>query len=99
MTIQTPERLEEIATRQAGTLQEVPFSPLLSALAIHRKSAVLEIRRRQAWKKIVLAGGVPVDCRSNLVHETLGRYMVIEVKLSEDDFNTSLSRSAAHGLP
>jgi len=99
MTIQTPERLEEIANLQAGTLQEVPFSPLLSALAIHRKSAVLEIRRRQVWKKIVLAGGVPVDCRSNLVHETLGRYMVIEGKLSEEDFNTSLSRSAAHGVP
>jgi hypothetical protein len=97
--IPTPERLEEISNLKEGTLQDVPFSPLLSALAIHRKTTVLEIRRRQVWKKIVLEAGVPVDCRSNLVHETLGRYMVIEGKLSEEDFNTGLGRSAARGVP
>lgn len=97
--IATPERLEEISTLKEGTLQALPFSLLLCSLAIHKRTTVLEIRRRQVWKKIVLEAGLPVDCRSNLVHETLGRYMVIEGKLSEEDFNASLGRSAARGVP
>ncbi|HJX27099.1 MAG TPA: DUF4388 domain-containing protein [Thermoanaerobaculia bacterium] len=97
--IPTPQQLEDIASLREGTLQEIPFSPLLCALAIHRKTTVLEIRRRQVWKKIVLEEGVPVDCRSNLVHETLGRYMVLEGKLSEEDFTASLGRSASRGVP
>src|SRR4029077_17727750 len=35
----------------------------------------------------------------NLAHETLGRYMVLEGKLSEEDFTASLSKSAARGVP
>src|SRR6185295_312423 len=60
---------------------------------------VLEVRRRQVWKRILFEHGVPVDCRSNLTHETLGRYMVLEGKLSEEDFTACLSRSAANGVP
>jgi len=97
--IATPERLEEISNLQEGTLQAVPFSLLLCSLAIHKRTTVVEIRRRQVWKKIVLEAGVPVDCRSNLVHETLGRYMVIEGKLGEEDFHESLGRSAVRGVP
>ncbi|HEX7184456.1 MAG TPA: DUF4388 domain-containing protein [Thermoanaerobaculia bacterium] len=97
--IPTHQRLEELSNLHAGNLQEIPFSPLLCALAVHKRSVVLEIRRRQVWKKIVLEGGMPVDCRSNLTHETLGRYMVLEGKLSEEDFTSSLSRSASRGVP
>jgi hypothetical protein len=96
--IPTPQQLEDIANRREGNLQEVPFSPLICALAVHKRTTVLEIRRRQVWKKIVLEEGVPVDCRSNLVHETLGRYMVLEGKLSEEDFTAGLSQSAARGM-
>lgn len=95
--IPTPEQLDELARRREGSLQETPFSVLLFAHAVQRRTLVLELKRRQLWKKIVLEDGVPVDCRSNLAHETLGRYMVAEGKLSEEDFNASLSRSAAHG--
>jgi hypothetical protein len=97
--IPTPQQLEEIASRREGTLQDIPFSPLLCALAVQKKTIVLEIRRRQVWKKIVLEEGVPVDCRSNLVHETLGRYMVSEGKLNEEDFTAGLARSASRGIP
>lgn len=97
--IPTPQQLADIASLREGSLQEIPFSPLLCALAVARKTTVLEIRRRQVWKKIVLEEGVPVDCRSNLVHETLGRYMVLEGKLSEEDFTASLGRSASRGVP
>jgi uncharacterized protein DUF4388 len=97
--IPTPEQLEEIPRRQEGTLPEVPFSALLLAHALQRRTLVLEVRRRQVAKKIVLEDGVPVDCRSNLAHETFGRYLVTEGKISETDFNASLSRSAARGVP
>ncbi len=97
--IPTPEQLDEISRRDRGTLQDVPIAPLLLAQAAHKSTTVLEIRRRQVWKKIVFEAGVPVDCRSNLVHETLGRYMVLEGRLSEEDFTASLGRSASRGVP
>ena len=82
-----------------GSLQDVPIAPLFLSQAVHRRTGVLEIRRRQVWKKVVFEAGVPVDCRSNLVHETLGRYMVLEGKLSEENFTASLGRAAARGVP
>jgi hypothetical protein len=97
--IPTPEQLEEISRLESGTLQEVPVASLLLAQAVHRKTVLLEIRRRQVWKRIVFESGVPVDCRSNLAHETLGRYMVLEGKLGEEEFNSCLGRSAAQGMP
>lgn len=97
--IPTPEQLDAIAQMEAGTLQEVPIAPLLLAQAVHRRTGVLEIRRRQVWKRIAFDHGVPVDCRSNLAHETLGRYMVNEGRLSEEDFTASLGRSASRGVP
>ncbi len=91
--------MEDIAQLREGTLTEVPFAPLLLAHAQQHHTLVLEVRRRQVWKRILLEHGVPVDCRSNLTHETLGRYMVLEGKLSEEEFTASLSKSAARGVP
>ena len=42
---------------------------------------------------------MPVDCRSNLAHETLGRFMVAAGKLAEQDFTACLGESAARGVP
>jgi hypothetical protein len=96
--IPTSAQLEEIAHLPEGSLLEVPFAPLLLAHSLRQSSVVLELRRRQVWKRILLENGVPVDCRSNLAHETLGRYMVSEGKLSDEDFTACLSRSAARGV-
>jgi len=97
--IPNPEQLERLSTLPEGDLAETPFACLLVAYAVHRQTLVVEIRRRQVWKRVFLEQGVPVDCRSNLAHETLGRYMVGEGKLSEDDFTASLSHSASRGMP
>lgn len=97
--IPTPERLEEIARLRQGSLPEISIAALLLAHALSQHTLVLEVRRRQVWKRILLEHGVPVDCRSNLAHETLGRYMVLEGKLSEEDFTACLSRAAARGAP
>jgi hypothetical protein len=96
--IPTSAQLEEIAHLREGSFLEVSFAPLLLAHSLHQSSVVLELRRRQVWKRILLENGVPVDCRSNLAHETLGRYMVSEGKLSDEDFTACLSRSAARGI-
>lgn len=97
--IPAPEQLQAIASLSAGSLAQVPFALLLQAFAVHGKTLLLEVDRRQVSKKIVLEAGVPVDCRSNLVHETLGRYMMAQGKLSELDFTTCLGRSTARGIP
>ena len=97
--IPTPHQLEEIAQLREGSLPEMPFASLLLAHTLKRHTLVLELRRRQIWKRVLLEEGVPVDCRSNLTHETLSRYMVQEGKISEDDFTSCLSRSAARGVP
>ena len=97
--IPTLEQLEDIPRLREGSLTEVTVPALLCAYAVHRQTVVVEIHRRQVWKKVLFENGVPIDCRSNLSHETLGRFMVLEGKLSEEDFTQNLSRSAARGVP
>jgi hypothetical protein len=41
---------------------------------------------------------VPVDCRSNLVHETFGRFLVSTGKLTEEDFRVALGESLARDV-
>jgi len=80
-------QLAAIANLREGDLAEYPFGVLLHALAAHEKSEVLEIERKPMKKVIVLANGVPVDCQSNLLHETLMRFMVSQGRLSESEGN------------
>ncbi len=68
---------------QKGDLAETPFAVLLCALARARRTVSIEIRRGPLVKEIFLEDGVPVDCRSNLVHETLSRFMVSSGRLDE----------------
>lgn len=96
--IPTPEQLDAIAQREEGDLREVPFAALLKALAAHEKTVTLEIRRGQLTKQILLEYGVPVDCQSNLVHETLGRFMVAQGKLTEEENAACLRESVTRGV-
>jgi Domain of unknown function (DUF4388) len=107
--IPTPEQLEEISRLhegalgtpgpRGGTRATVPFAALLLAFSAHRRTVIVEVRRKQISKRIVFEHGVPVDCRSNLVHETLGRYMVAQGKLAAKDLHGYLGQSASLGLP
>jgi tetratricopeptide (TPR) repeat protein len=95
------DQLDRIARLNEGDLAEVPFALLLYALARSRRSAAIQIRRGPLHKEIFLEAGVPVDCRSNLVHETLSRYMVSIGRLAdtaaEEAFRESVARSARFG--
>lgn len=95
----TQQRLDEIASSTSGSFESVPFAALLTALATKKRTALIEMRRGPIEKKIILEAGIPVDCRSNLAHETLGRYMLALGKLREDEFQTALARSASLGVP
>lgn len=97
--IPTPEQLSAIGRMTAGNLRQVPFATLLCSIATEEKTVMLELRRNQLEKKIVFEKGSPVDCRSNLAHETLGRFLIAEGKLNEEAFNTSLAKAASKGVP
>ncbi len=96
--IPNPDQLQAISRMQKGNLTEVPFAVLLHALAVHQRTAVLEIDRGPLKKEILLEDGVPVDCRSNLLHETLGRFMVSRGDLTEEAYQDGLAKSATRGL-
>lgn len=95
------DRLDQIARIREGDLAEVPFAVLLYALARARRTAAIQIERGPLNKEIFLEDGVPVDCRSNLVHETLSRFMVANGHLTEaaadEAFRESLARSTRFG--
>ncbi len=91
-------QLETISQLRAGSLAEVPFAVLLYALSVYRRSGVLEIERPPLKKSIVIENGVPVDCRSNLLHETLSRFMVARGDLTEEVGQECLNKSIARGL-
>ena len=96
--ILTREQLASVAALHEGGLQQVPFAALVHAMALSERTATIELERRQLRKTVVLEAGVPVDCRSNLVHETLGRFLVSAGRLREEDLTGLLAEAAARGV-
>jgi Domain of unknown function (DUF4388) len=91
------EQLLAISQMTKGDLGEIPFPVLLQALAMHHRSVVLSIERRQVSKNIVLENGVPIDCQSNLLQDTLGKFMVGRGDITEEQNLQLLSTSATTG--
>ncbi len=91
------DQLEVIAQMSKGDLGETPYPVLLHALAVHRRSVVLEIERLQLKKQIVFEQGMPVDCHSNLLHETLGRFMVVRGDITEEQCQLFRSKAVTTG--
>jgi len=80
-----------------GDLGEIPFPVLLHALAVHSRTVVLSIERRQVKKDVILENGVPMDCQSNLLPDTLGKFMVSRGDLTEEQNLAILAQSATSG--
>jgi tetratricopeptide (TPR) repeat protein len=99
MTVITSSRWEEIGTLPEGDLREVPYPVLLLAYSRARRTATVELSRRPVEKRIVFEAGELVDCRSNLVHETFGRFLVGAGKVAEADLGGALAESASRDLP
>jgi tetratricopeptide (TPR) repeat protein len=97
--IPNAEQLRAISQMSRGDLSEIPFPVLLQAYAAHERTLVLSIERRQLKKEIVFENGVPVDCQSNLLQDTLGKFMVSRGDITEPQNLSILSKSATTGQP
>lgn len=86
-----------VLRQREGTLAEVPLPLLLHALDAEERTCTLELRVRQREKRITFEEGAPVACVSNLLHETLGKFLVEKGKLSEADYQKALSESIQTG--
>jgi hypothetical protein len=93
------QQLEAIAAMRHGDLAEVSYPVLLHALSEHHATGALEIQRRPVKKRIVLIDGSPSDCRSNLVHETFGPFLVSVGRLKEDQLHHYTSKAMVKGVP
>ena len=90
--------LERIARQVEGDLKEVPFAVLLHALARAGRSTTVEITRNPLVKQIVIEDGVPVQCLSNLAHETLSRFMQSAGLLDQATANECFAESCSRGV-
>lgn len=97
--MRTRAELDEILSARSGTLDHIPYAVLLVALAARDANAVLELRRNQLQKTVIFDDGAPVECRSNIATEMLGRFLVSSGKVREADANASFAVAASRGVP
>lgn len=91
-------QLQAISHMKVGNLAEIPFAVVLHALAVHQRSVVLEVERAPMKKAIIFEDGVPVDCQSNMLHETLSRFMVARGDLAPEKEQELFNKSISQGL-
>ena len=90
MPIAAADKWEQIALLSEGSLGEVPYAQLLLALSRVGRTGVLELHRKPVEKRIIFEAGAPVDCRSNLVHETFSRFLVSLGKIDDEELRIAL---------
>ncbi len=77
-----------------GTLAETPFSALLNAVAVTRRTCALELSQPPLEKRIYFENGAPVACTSNVANEAFAKYLVDKEVLSEAKAHELLALSA-----
>ncbi|RKH83412.1 DUF4388 domain-containing protein [Corallococcus sp. AB045] len=88
----------QVLRQREGLLADTPFPLLLHALMVEERTCTLELKVRQREKRITFEDGAPVACNSNLLHETLGKYLVEKGRLTEGDYQKSLAESVSSGM-
>lgn len=100
--ISFPPLLEEYRTVskiKKGEFKKLPFPFILFSHFLEKKTLILEITKDRIRKKVFIEEGNPVDCQSNLAHETFGRFLSNMGKISDEDANRFFSESIAKGVP
>ncbi len=97
--IPTQEQWQELARRPSGDLGETSYALLLAALARAKRSLEIRLDRPPVAKQIGVVEGVPTSCRSNLAHETFGRFLLSAGVIGQEDFNAALSDSLKREVP
>jgi DNA-binding response OmpR family regulator/tetratricopeptide (TPR) repeat protein len=77
---------------ERGDLASVPFARLLGGMFAVRATGTLLLKKGTIKKIVYLRQGIPVFVKSNLVTECLGRVMVQERMITEDQCAKSLER-------
>jgi len=80
-----------------GSLIDVPLPVLLYAILVGRRTCELVLKNQAMEKRIFFEDGAPVGCTSNLVQETLGRYLVEKGVLAEARAQELLAMSVRSG--
>ncbi|MCK6684759.1 MAG: hypothetical protein L6R30_20365 [Thermoanaerobaculia bacterium] len=93
----TDEKLAEIARMKNGTLETTPYAAVLTALAVSQANAVLEIQRSSVVRSVVFDLGVPVDCRTNTISDSLGQLLVSRGRLTDEKRTELYERARAAG--
>jgi len=88
------EHYRAISKLPTGNLRETPFGVLLFAFAIHERTIAFEIQRTHIKKTIILEDGIPFECHSNLLHETLAAFLVRRGVLSDFQAKECLAEAA-----
>src|SRR5688500_989137 len=97
--MRTRAELDAILSARTGTLDHIPYAVLLVALASHGANATLELKRNQLQKTVIFDDGSPVECRSNIATEMLGRFLVSTGKIRDADANAAFAVAASRGVP
>ena len=90
--------MSEIAALPTVRFADTPFPLLLVAHRAAESTGLLVARRGPIEKRVVLDRGVPVECRSNLAHETFSRFLAAAGRLTDEEANAALSRSLARSV-
>ena len=88
----------QVLRQREGALDDTPFPLLLHSLMVEERTCMLELKVRQREKRILFEDGAPVGCQSNLLHETLGKYLVEKGRITEADYQKSLADSVSQGV-
>jgi tetratricopeptide (TPR) repeat protein len=97
--LRSRDQLAAVLRSRTGNLDETPYALLLLALAVGDANATLELRRGQLQKTVIFDDGAPVDCRSNIATEMLGRFLVSAGKVKEADVHAAFAIAASRGVP
>jgi CheY-like chemotaxis protein/tetratricopeptide (TPR) repeat protein len=75
-----------------GDLAEVPFARLFGGLFAEKANGALMLRKGSVKKIVYLRQGIPVFVKSNLLSECLGRIMVAERLITQEECDRSIEK-------
>lgn len=87
-----PEPMVEEPLADKGDLTDISFAALYGRLFRERATGALMVRKSSIKKIVYLKDGIPIFIKSNLLSECLGRIMVQERLISQEDCDASLER-------
>jgi curved DNA-binding protein CbpA len=80
----------EISMPEWGNLAEYPLAGLMSRILWQKRTGILKLVKENYKKEIFFKNGIPFNAKSNMVSETLGRYMLRKGIINKEAYEKSL---------